>query len=56
MIDYPFSNKQYVNNLPPIAQAKLWNNDKQDKEVKYESFKMFSKEFYLQKYDEQIAQ
>jgi hypothetical protein len=56
MIDYPFSNKQYVNNLPPIAQAKLWNNDKQDKEVEYESFKMFSKEFYLQKYDELIAQ
>ena len=52
-IDYPFSNKQYVNNLPPIAQAKLWNNDKQDKDVEYEIFKMFSKEFYLEKYDAQ---
>jgi hypothetical protein len=53
-IAYPFSHKQYVNNLPPIAQAKLWNNDKQDKDVEYEMFKVFCKEFYLQKYDTQV--
>jgi hypothetical protein len=49
-IEYPRSNKQYVNNLPPIAQAKLWNNDTQYKGSKYEEFKRDCKEFYLAKY------
>jgi hypothetical protein len=53
MIDYPFSEKQYVNNLPPIAQAKLWNKDNQDKDLEYSDFKRNCKEFYLQKYDQE---
>jgi hypothetical protein len=53
MIAYPFSEKQYVNNLPPIAQAKLWNNDNQDKDLEYVDFKRNCKEFYLQKYNQE---
>ena len=49
-IEFPRSNKQYVNNLPPIAQAKLWNNDTQYKGSKYEEFKRDCKEFCLAKY------
>ena len=42
-IEYQQSNKQWINNLPSVAQAKLWNNDGLDKNVKPTSFKSLSK-------------
>ena len=32
--DYPVCTRNYINNLPLVAQTKLWNNQNKDKDVK----------------------
>ena len=34
MLDYPVSQKEYINTLPAVVQAKIWNNQQHDKDVK----------------------
>ena len=49
-IDYPLSTKQWINALPPIAQAKLWNNTSIRKDVAKTTFKLDSKMEYQSEY------
>jgi len=49
-IEYKTSARQWINNLPPLSQAKLWNNDGNDKNVKPSAFKSASKKRYLANY------
>lgn len=45
-LNYPRTPKEYINNLAPIQQAKIWNNqeaDKFTKELKPNSYKRLSK-------------
>ena len=49
-IDYPLSTKQWINALPPIAQAKLWNNTSIRKDVAKTAFKLDSKMEYQSQY------
>ena len=49
-IDYPLSTKQWINALPPIAQAKLWNNTSIRKDVAKTTFKLDSKMIYQSEY------
>ena len=42
--------KQWINDLPPIAQAKLWNNDIFNKTIDPYEFKYNSKQYYLDEY------
>jgi hypothetical protein len=37
LLKYPVSSKEYINRLPLICQAKLWNNQPHDKEMKESS-------------------
>ena len=55
-LDYPLSNKQWINNLPPIAQAKLFNSCKLDKTVIPSAFKLDSKRVYIIEYHKEIYQ
>ena len=55
-LDYPVNPKQWVNDLSPIAQAKLWNNTSIDKSVEPATFKSNSKYSYMTQYDEEIRQ
>jgi hypothetical protein len=41
MLDYPVSHKEYINRLPLICQAKLWNNQPFDKELKTSSRNLY---------------
>ena len=43
-LDYTVTPKQWINDLPPIAQAKLWNNDIFNKTIDPSEFKYDSKE------------
>ena len=55
-LDYPLSNKQWINNLPPIAQAKLFNSCKLDKTVLPSTFKLDSKRIFIIEYHKEIYQ
>jgi hypothetical protein len=41
MLDYPISHKEHINRLPLICQAKLWNKQPYDKELKTSSRNLF---------------
>ena len=49
-LDYILSPKQWINALPPISQAKLWNNHGLDSSVEPSTFKTNSKLSFLEKY------
>ena len=49
-IEYPLSPKQWINALPPIAQAKLWNSISIRKDVAKTTFKLDSKLIYQSEY------
>ena len=53
-LDYTLSQKQYINDLPPIAQAKLWNHNEIAPGVEPVAFKSNSKFQYMIEYDQQI--
>ena len=53
-IDYPMSQKQWINSLPPIAQAKLWNVNEIETGAEPLTFKSNSKYRYIVQYDQQI--
>ena len=53
-LDYTLSQKQYINALPPIAQAKLWNLNEIETGVEPVTFKNNSKFQYMIEYDQQI--
>ena len=55
-LDYTLTPKQWINDLPPIAQAKLWNNDIFSKTIDPSEFKYDSKQYYLDKYGKGTAQ
>ena len=48
-LDYKVTPKQWINDLPPIAQAKLWNNDILNKTIEPPEFISDSKAYYLSK-------
>ena len=52
VLDYPLTSKQWINNLAPIAQAKLWNSDPQIKDVDIAYFKKVSKFQFIKDYEE----
>ena len=52
-IRHAIGSRQFINNLPPIAQAKLWNSSKLLTYLEPDEFKTQSKEYYLQKYYDQ---
>ena len=54
-LDYTLSQKQYINFLPPIAQAKLWNLNEIATGVEPVTFKSNSKFQYMVEYDQQIG-
>jgi len=37
MLDFPISSKNYINRLPLVCQAKLWNNQPYEKQIKESS-------------------
>ena len=47
---HPVTTKQWINNLPPVAQAKLWNRSKTDTNLKVSSYKYESKFNYINQY------
>ena len=49
-LGYTLSPKQWINALPPISQAKLWNNHELDSSVEPSTFKTNSKLSFLEKY------
>ena len=49
-IGYPLSTKQWINVLPPIAQAKLWNSSDIRKDMPKSSFKQNIKLDYKGEY------
>ena len=49
-LDYPFSQKEWINKLAPIHQAKLWNNCTLDTSGEPTGFKALSKSTQLLKY------
>ena len=49
-LDYPFSQKEWINKLAPIYQAKLWNNCLLDTSGEPAGFKALSKSTQLLKY------
>ena len=53
-LDYTLSQKQYINVLSPIAQAKLWNLNEIETGVEPVTFKSNSKFQYMVEYDQQI--
>ena len=55
LLEYPRSSLQWVNNLPTVAQAKLWNNCKLVKDVKPSIFKLDCKKAYLNRYPSSIS-
>ena len=53
MLDYPVSQKEYMNSLPAVVHAKIWNNQQHDKFVKEGkplSYKQTNKQTYIMKY------
>ena len=46
--------KQWINALPPIAQAKLWNKSELDKAVDPPYYKTQSKLMFLEQYQDEI--
>ena len=46
--------KQWINNLPPIAGAKLWNNTEIDTKMKPSLFKNECKQHYLDRYRKKL--
>ena len=52
-IRHAIDSRQFINNLAPIAQAKLWNSSKLLTYLEPDEFKIQSKEYYLQIYHEQ---
>ena len=53
-LDNTLSTKQWINALPPISQAKLWNNHELDGSVEPNTFKTNSKLSFLEKYQVDI--
>ena len=53
-IEYPLSQKQWINALPPIAQAKLWNKSELNKAVDPPYYKTQSKLMFLKQYHDEI--
>ena len=49
-LDYPFSQKEWINKLAPIYQAKLWNNCMLETSGEPTRFKALSKSTQLLKY------
>ena len=49
-LQYAASNRQWVNDLAPVRQAKLWNACKLEKDIKPSIFKVNSKVHYLSDY------
>ena len=47
---YTVTPKQWINDLPPVAQAKNWNNDTQPKHEEPNDFKRYSKTNFLNDY------
>jgi hypothetical protein len=52
VLEYPLTSRQWINNLAPIAQAKLWNSDPQIKDVEIPYFKKVSKFHFIKDYEE----
>ena len=52
MLAYPVSHKEYINTLPALEQAKIWDNkhDKYVKEGKPLSYKQTNKQNYIMEY------
>ena len=50
---YTVTSKQWINDLPPITHAKLWNNNTQPKHDKPKDFKRYSKYDLLKQYEAQ---
>ena len=50
-LDYRITTKLWINDLPPISQAKLWNNDLQIKNNKPDYFKFHSKVHFIECYE-----
>ena len=48
------SQKQWINSLPPIAQAKLWNSSDMDIAVETLTFKNNNKFELIVQYDQEI--
>ena len=49
-LNYPTTSKDWINRQAPIAQARLWNENKINTAVKPDLFKLTSKAHYLQNY------
>ena len=49
-LSFPVTGKQWINDLPPILHAKLWNEDTQPRNNEPEEFKRYSKQYFLSKY------
>ena len=53
ILDYPVCSKHYINQLPLVAHAKLWNsqgNDKYNKELRANTYKAQSKQNLIGSY------
>ena len=50
-LDYKITSKQWINDLPPISQAKLWNKDIQIKNNEIDYFKQQSKIHFIKRYE-----
>jgi len=53
-LDYPMSQKQWINSLPPIAQAKLWNSNDMDIGIETLTLKNNNKFELIVQYDQEI--
>ena len=49
-LQYVFSQKQWINNLAPVQQVKLWNNCTLEKDILPSTFKQNCKMFYITDY------
>ena len=49
-LSFPVTGKQWINDLPPISHAKLWNEDTQPRNNEPEEFKRYSKQYFLSNY------
>ena len=50
---YTVTTKQWINDLPPITHAKIWNNNTQPKHDEPKDFKRYSKMDLLKQYETQ---
>ena len=50
---YTMTTKQWINDLPPITHAKIWNNNTQPKHDEPKYYKRYSKLDLLKQYETQ---